>query len=201
MTSLEHKRHTLAHLLAQAVLEHYPNAQLTLGPAIDTGFYYDIDFGSEKMSDADLPKLEKMMRKLLPRWKEFSSQEVTKDAAILAFSRADGANVYKTELVEEIAGRGEKITLYSCGGFTDLCRGGHAEHPAEEIVADSFALDRIAGAYWRGDEKNKMLTRIYGIAFDTKEELDAYKTQREEAEKRDHKKLGRELKIFTISPL
>lgn len=201
MASLEHKRHTLAHLLAQAVLEHYPHAELTLGPAIDTGFYYDIDFGSEKISDADLPKFEKTMRKLLPQWKEFSSQEVTKDAAVLAFSNATKENHYKTELIREIADRGEKITLYSCGGFTDLCRGGHAENPAKEIAPDSFSLDRIAGAYWRGDEKNKMLTRMYGLAFDTKEELDAYKTQREEAEKRDHKKLGRELKIFTISPL
>ncbi|MDE1919454.1 MAG: threonine--tRNA ligase [Patescibacteria group bacterium] len=201
MTSLEAKRHTLAHLLAQAVLEQYPDAQLTLGPAIENGFYYDIDFGTEKISDADLPKFEASMRKHLPNWKSFASQEVSKDAAIKAFSTPAGANPYKAELVGEIESRGEKITLYSCGGFTDLCRGGHAEHPSEDIAPDSFALDRVAGAYWRGDEKNPMLTRIYGLAFDTKEELAAYKAQREEAEKRDHKKLGRELKIFTISPL
>lgn len=201
MTSLEHKRHTLAHLLAQAVSNRYPHAKLTLGPAIDTGFYYDIDFGTEKISDADLPKIEKTMRKLLPKWKEFTAEVVSKDAALAKFSSATDTNPYKTELTEEITGRGEKITLYSCGGFTDLCRGGHAENPAKEIAPDSFKLDRVAGAYWRGNEKNKMLTRIYGIAFDTKEELDAYLVQREEAEKRDHKKLGRELKIFTISPL
>ncbi|TSC69712.1 MAG: threonyl-tRNA synthetase, partial [Parcubacteria group bacterium Gr01-1014_49] len=168
------------------------------GPAIENGFYYDIDFGAEKISDADLPKLEASMRKHLSEWKNFTSQEVSKDAAMAAFSTPAGANPYKTELIGEIEGRGEKITLYSCGGFTDLCRGGHAEHPSEDIAPDSFALDRVAGAYWRGDEKNPMLTRIYGLAFDTKEELDAYKAQREEAKKRDHRKLGKELELFTI---
>ncbi|MDO8741995.1 MAG: threonine--tRNA ligase [bacterium] len=196
MNPLEHIRHTLAHLLAQSVTELHPNAQLTLGPAIDNGFYYDIDFGTEKISDADLPKIEECMRKLLPTWNEFSAEEITKDAALARF-----ANPYKAELINEIAGRGEKITAYTCGGFTDLCRGEHAEHPAKDIAPDSFKLDRVAGAYWRGDEKNPMLTRIYGLAFDTKEALDAYLTQRNEAEKRDHKKLGRELKLFTISPL
>lgn len=194
MTSLEHKRHTLAHLLAQAVLDQYPAAQLTLGPAVENGFYYDVDFGSEKISDTDLPKLEKAMRKHLSAWKEFSAEEVSKDTATERFA----GNQYKSELIGEIADRGEKITLYTCGGFTDLCRGGHAENPAQEIAADSFTLDRVAGAYWRGDEKNAMLTRIYGLAFDTKEELDAYKTQREEAEKRDHRKLGKELELFTF---
>ncbi len=196
MHSLEHKRHTLAHLLAQAIKEHYPNAQLTLGPAVDTGFYYDIDFGDEKISDSDLPKIEESMRKLLPMWNEFGAEELSRDAALTAF-----ANPYKAEMINDIVDRGEKITAYTCGGFTDLCRGGHAEHPAKEIAADSFKLDRVAGAYWRGDEKNPMLTRTYGLAFNTKEELDAFLTQRHEAEKRDHKKLGRELKIFTISPL
>lgn len=201
MTSLEKKRHTLAHLLAQAVSNQYPNARLTLGPAIDTGFYYDIDFGTEKISDADLPKLEAAMRKLLPTWKEFFAEEVTKDAALARFSDATGVNPYKAELIEGIEDRGEKITLYSCGGFTDLCRGGHAENPAKEITSDSFKLDRVAGAYWRGDEKNPMLTRIYGLAFDTKEELDAYMTQREEAKKRDHRKIGKELGLFSFSDL
>lgn len=197
MTSLEAKRHTLAHLLAQAVLEHYSNAHLTLGPAIDNGFYYDIDFGSENISDADLPKLEKSMRKHLSSWKEFASREVPKDEALQEFS----GNPYKTELINEIAGRGEKITLYTCGGFTDLCRGGHVENPSKEIVADSFKLNRVAGAYWRGDEKNPMLTRIYGLAFDTKDELDAYISQRDEAKKRDHRKIGKELGLFSFSEL
>src|SRR3989338_5693044 len=110
-------------------------------------------------------------------------------------------NEYKIELVEEIIGKGEKITFYKCGDFTDLCRGGHLENPAKEIKPDSFKLDRVAGAYWRGNEKNKMLTRIYGLAFETKEELENYQKMREEAEKRDHKKLGKELGLFTISDL
>lgn len=197
MTSIEHKRHTLAHLLAQAVLEHFPTAQLTLGPAIDNGFYYDIDFGAEKISESDLPKLEKTMRKHLLAWKEFSAEVVDKNTALDRFK----GNAFKAELISDISDRGEDITLYTCGGFTDLCRGGHVENPAADIATDSFMLDRIAGAYWRGDEKNPMLTRIYGLAFDSKEELDAYRTQQEEATKRDHKKLGRELKLFTISAL
>lgn len=197
MASLEHKRHTLAHLLAQAVLERHPNAQLTLGPAIDTGFYYDIDFGAEKISEAELPELEKAMRKHLSEWKEFTSQEVDKDAALAAFP----GNAFKTELIEEIVGRGEKITLYTCGNFTDLCRGGHTESPAKDIAPDSFSLDRIAGAYWRGDEKNPMLTRIYGLAFETKEELDAYQAQREEAKKRDHRKIAKEQGLLVFSDL
>jgi len=195
--SLEHKRHTLAHLLAQAVLEHHPDAKLTLGPAIDTGFYYDIDFGNEKVSDAELPKIEKTMRKKLPFWKEFTHEEVSKDDALARFA----GNPFKAELIEEIAAKGDTLTLYTCGGFTDLCRGGHTENPVKDIDPDSFKLDRVAGAYWRGDEKNKMLTRIYGLAFSSKEELDAYISQQAEAEKRDHKKLGPALKLYTLSPL
>lgn len=197
MTSLEHKRHTLAHLLAQAVLEQHPDAKLTLGPAIDNGFYYDVAFGTTKVSDADLPKLEETMRKNLTSWTNFSAEEVSKDDALACFSE----NPFKAELIEEIAARGETITLYTCGAFTDLCRGGHAENPASEITPDSFKLDRVAGAYWRGDETKPMLTRIYGLAFDTKEELDAYLTQREEAKKRDHRKIGKEMGLFVFSEL
>lgn len=197
-TELEHKRHTLAHLLAAAVLGAYPHAKTTLGPAIDDGFYYDIDFGTgEKPNDEALKKIEKQMRKLLPSWKEFTHEVVTADEAKSRFP----GNIYKHELIDEIAARGETITLYTCGNFTDLCRGGHAEHPNKEIPDDSFVLDRIAGAYWRGNEKNPMLTRIYGLAFESKATLDTYLTAREEARKRDHKKLGPELKLFTISPL
>lgn len=196
-TDLNNKRHTLAHLLAQAVLEHYPNTQLTLGPAIDDGFYYDFDFGTEKLSDTDLIKIEKSMKKNLSKWTEFSHKEVNKEEAKEIFKN----NSYKLELINEITERGEKITLYSCGGFEDLCRGGHSENPAKEISADSFKLDRVAGAYWRGDEKNKMLTRVYGLAFLNKESLDAYINQREEAKKRDHKKLGKEMRLFTFSDL
>src|SRR3989338_10234049 len=191
-------RHTLAHLLAAAVgnVYKFDKIKLTLGPAIDNGFYYDIDFGDEKIADIDLKKIEDVMRKNLPKWTEWESKEVSKEEALEFFK-----NEYKAELINEIVERGEKITTYACGGFTDLCRGGHLENPAEEIHLDSFKLDRVAGAYWRGDEKNKMLTRIYGLAFETKEELDAYLKQREEAEKRDHKKLGKELDLFVFSEL
>lgn len=195
--NIEQKRHTLAHLLASSVLEHYKTAQLTLGPAVDNGFYYDIDFGTIKISDSDLEKIEKTMKKALSGWTEFTHKEVTLEEAKEIFKD----NPYKTELIEEIAGRGEPITLYTCGGFTDLCRGGHSENPSKEIPADSFKLSRVAGAYWRGDEKNKMLTRIYGLAFDTKEELETYEKQIEEAKKRDHKIIGPQMKLFTISPL
>ena len=195
---LHNKRHTLAHLLAAAVIEQYPHAKLTLGPAIDTGFYYDIDFsGGEAPGDTDLKDLQKRMKKLMNAWTEFSHEEVSVDAARAQFA----GNEFKTELINEIEARGETITLYTCGGFTDLCRGGHCENPKAEIDADAFKLDKIAGAYWRGDEKNKMLTRIYGIAFDTKEELEAYEKQLEEAKARDHRKLGKELDLFTFSEL
>ncbi len=191
---LHNIRHTLAHLLAQAVKAQFPSAKLTLGPAIDNGFYYDIDFGGEKIGDENLKDLQTFMRKNLSKWTAFTSREVSVDEAKEVFA----GNEYKLELIAEIAARGEKITLYSCGGFEDLCRGGHAESPATEISADAFKLDRVAGAYWRGDEKNKMLTRIYGLAFATKEDLDAYLTQQEEAKKRDHRKLGKELELFTV---
>ncbi len=197
MSDITAVRHTLAHLLAQSVLEQYPNAILTLGPAIDNGFYYDIDFGDEKIPEEALKGFQKTMRKSLSKWTEFTHEEVSREDALVRFAN----NPYKSELINEIADRGEKITLYTCGGFTDLCRGGHAENPAQEIPADSFKLDRIAGAYWRGDEKNKMLTRIYGLAFDNAEELDAYLVMREEAIKRDHRKVGSEQDLFTFSDL
>lgn len=195
---LEYKRHTLAHLLAAAVLEHYPHAKRTIGPATDTGFYYDFDFsGGEAPGDADLKKIEKTMRKLLPSWKAFSHTEVSAEEARAQY--AD--NAYKLELIDEIVEKGEPITLYTVGIFTDLCRGGHAEHPAEEIAPDSFALTTVAGAYWRGDEKNPMLTRIYGYAFNSKEELAVFTARREEAKKRDHRKIAREQDLLVFSDL
>jgi len=203
---LQNKRHTLAHLLASAVLEIYPDTKNTIGPAIDDGFYYDFEFSSP-IGDKDLAQIENKMRKMLPKWTTFSHEEKSKEEASEYFKN----NPYKLELINEIAEKGssdatamkdkEKITFYTCGDFTDLCRGGHSENPSKEINIDSFKLDRVAGAYWRGDEKNKMLTRIYGLAFETREELDAYIAQREEARKRDHKKLGRELDLFTFSEL
>ncbi len=193
--ALEHRRHTLAHLLAAAMKELYPAAKPTIGPAVDNGFYYDFDTSDVK--EADLAKIEKKMRQLLPAWKEFTHETVTADKARAVFKD----NPYKIEIIDELEREGAAITLYACGGFTDLCRGGHAEHPAKEISPDSFKLDRIAGAYWRGDEKNEMLTRIYGLAFERKDELDAYLAQREEAAKRDHRKLGKELDLFLTSEL
>lgn len=195
---LQFKRHTLAHLLGAGVLEHYPHAKLTLGPAIDTGFYYDIDFGGgATLGDDGLKEVQKTMKKLLNTWTEFSHKEVTQAEAEVFFKD----NPYKLELIKEIVGKGETITLYTCGGFTDLCRGGHCEHPNKDIDTDAFKLDKVAGAYWRGDEKNPMLSRVYGLAFDTREELQAYETQLEEAKKRDHRKLGKELDLFTFSEL
>ena len=211
--SLEHKRHSLAHLLAAAVLELYPGTKNTIGPSIDNGFYYDFDFGeveivadqrgtdadsrrkeSFQLSDKDLQKIEKKMREIIKGWKEFTHKEFSAKEAHVFLK----VNPYKIDLIDELEKTGEKITLYTSGNFTDLCRGGHSENPSKDIAPSSWKLDRIAGAYWRGDEKNKMLTRIYGLAFDTKEELETYEKQMSEAEKRDHRKLGKELKLFTF---
>ncbi len=192
--NLAEKRHTLAHLLGASILGLYPGSKLTLGPAVDNGFYYDVDV-SGKITDADLPKIEAKMRELLPSWNSFSRKEVTADEALAAYK----GNEYKTEIIEQYKNDG--LTFYTSGNFTDLCRGGHVENPAKDIASDSFKLERVAGAYWRGDEKNKMLTRIYGLAFNTKADLDAYITQQEEAKKRDHRKLGKELGLFVFSDL
>jgi len=195
---LEHKRHTLAHLLAAAVVEQYPHAKLTLGPAVDNGFYYDIDFSAgETPGEEDLKRIQKGMKKQINKWTQWSHAEVTAEVAREKFV----GNEFKLELIDEIEKKGETITLYTCGEFTDLCRGGHVENPKEEIAMDAFKLDKIAGAYWRGDEKNPMLTRIYGLAFDTKEELVAYELQIAEAKKRDHRKLGKEMGLFSFSEL
>ncbi|MFA6585783.1 MAG: threonine--tRNA ligase [Candidatus Paceibacterota bacterium] len=193
---LHNLRHSLAHLLAAAVLEMYPDTKNTIGPSIEDGFYYDFEF-KEPISDKDLPKIEKKMKEILKSWKQFEGIEKTEKEAKEYFSK----NEYKLELIDEITGKGEKITFYTCGAFTDLCRGGHLENPSKEISSDCFKLDRVAGAYWRGNEKNKMLTRIYGLAFENKEELEKYINQREEAKKRDHKKIGKDLDLFTFSEL
>lgn len=189
------KRHTLAHLLAAAILEHYPNAKPTIGPAIDNGFYYDFEFSPEnKPTDNDLQKIEKTMRKILPEWNTITGEEVKAEDARNIFKE----NKYKLELIDEIVAKKEPVTLYTAGknGFTDLCRGGHSENPADEIAPDSFKLTHIAGAYWRGNENNAMLTRIYGLAFNSHEEMDEYEKMMQEAEKRDHRKLGKEMSIF-----
>lgn len=198
MASLEEKRHTLAHLLAAAVLERYPAAKPTIGPAVDNGFYYDFEFaGDEAPKESDLASLEDAMRDILASWQSMSGTEVGEKDARDRFAE----NQYKLEIIDGIVAEGTPITLYTAGSFTDLCRGGHSEHPEHDIKKDSFILSRIAGAYWRGDETRPMLTRIYGLAFDTKEELDAYIEQQEEAKKRDHRKIGVEQDLFTFSPL
>ena len=192
---LNNLRHSLAHLLAAAVLELYPDTKNTIGPAIDDGFYYDFEFVNP-ISDKDLKRIENKMLEILKSWKEFKKEEKTEKEVKEYFSN----NQYKIELIDEIINKKEKITFYTCGDFTDLCRGGHFDDMSK-VPFDSFKLDRVAGAYWRGDEKNKMLTRIYGLAFESKEKLDEYIIQREEAKKRDHKKLGRELDLFVFSEL
>ncbi len=189
---LQNLRHSLAHLLAAAVKEIYPDALPAIGPAIENGFYYDFEFKTP-ISDTDLPKIEKEMRKILKGWEEFEGHEVSESEATEVFS----GNPYKLELINEINQRSEKLTIYASGNFTDLCRGGHVDD-AKKINEDAFALTHTAGAYWRGNEKNKMLTRIYGLAFTTKEELDSYIVMQEEAKKRDHRKLGKELELFTL---
>jgi len=185
---LQALRHSCAHLLAAAMLELYPDVKLTIGPAIESGFYYDFD--DLKIAEEDFPNIEKKMAEILKTWEGFSHREVTEDEA-KAFYKD---NPYKKELVDEIVKKGETITFYKAGEFEDLCRGGHSENPRKDIGA--FKLLSVAGAYWRGDEKNKMLTRIYATAFPTKKELDEYLMMLEEAKKRDHKKLGPQLDIF-----
>lgn len=189
---LEHLRHSCAHLLAAAVLELFPKAKRTIGPAIATGFYYDFDFGEQKLTEGDLAAIEKKMHSIVQTWKKFERTEVSASEAKKAF--AD--NEYKQELIDEFSGEGQKLTLYTSGNYIDLCRGGHSESPSKELR--HFKLLSLAGAYWRGDEKNKMLTRIYGTCFPTKVELDDYLKQMEEAKLRDHRKLGKELGLFAL---
>ncbi|NTV31146.1 threonine--tRNA ligase [candidate division WWE3 bacterium] len=191
---LLHLRHTSAHLLAAAVLELWPETKQTIGPAIDTGFYYDFEF-AKPITEEDLPKIEAKMAELLNGWFTITHREVSPEEAKQLFSN----NQYKHELIDEFASEGQTLTVYTSGSYTDLCRGGHVEHPAKEI--GGFKLLSIAGAYWRGDEKNKMLTRIYGTAFPTKNELEKYLAELEEAKKRDHRKIGKELDLFAFSDL
>ncbi len=192
---LDHLRHSAAHLLAAAVLELYPQAKPTIGPATDQGFYYDFDFGSTKISETDLPKIEQKMHQLVKTWTEFKLQEKSLQEALDFYAN----NPYKQELVKEIHDRGEKITFYQSGKFIDLCRGGHVDKPNQKLKY--FKLLSVAGAYWRGDERNPMLTRIYGTAFFTQQELDDYLQQLAEAKKKDHRILGPKLDLFVFSPL
>lgn len=194
---LHNIRHSLAHLLAIAVLEKDPEAKLGIGPVIDNGFYYDFEFSNGYTpTSEDLKGFEKTMRKMVNKGIPFEGRAVTADEAKKIFS----AQPYKTELINEFAGEGKDLTLYKTGDFTDLCKGGHVEN-TKEIPADGFTITHTAGAYWRGDEKNPMLTRIYGLAFESGDALAVYEKQQEEAKKRDHRILGAQLKLFTSSSL
>ncbi|MBI4049257.1 MAG: threonine--tRNA ligase [Candidatus Doudnabacteria bacterium] len=190
---LNNLRHSCAHLLAASVVKLWPQAKNAIGPSIENGFYQDFDMGGTKISEADFPRIEKTMNEILQTWDNFQIREVSVKQAKMDFSW----NPYKLALIDEFAGQGKTITETKQGSFLDLCRGGHLKHPKKEIK--HFKLLSVAGAYWRGSEKNQMLTRIYGTCWPSKAELEAYLKMREEAEKRDHKKLGKELELFVFS--
>lgn len=198
---VERMRHTLSHVMAAAVRELYPNAKFGIGPAIENGFYYDIDFGDAKISDTDLPRIEKKMRGIIQRKFEMVHSEKSREEALnWAIS---GGQVLKKELIEELP-ESETISFYTMTTkdgkevFSDLCKGPHVESSDD---LGPFKLIRVAGAYWRGDEKREMLTRLYGVAFNTEDELEAFLERQEEAKARDHRKLGKELDLFTFSDL
>ncbi len=182
--------HSSAHLLAQAILEFFPNAKLTIGPAIENGFYYDVDFGDETLSEKDFEKIEKKVLENAKKNSTFKLYSVSKSDALKEY--AD--NPFKTELIENL--NDGEITFVTHDNFTDLCRGGHI--PSTGIVK-SIKILNAAGAYWRGDEKNKQLTRVYGISFPKQKDLTEYLEKLEEAKRRDHRKLGKELGIFAFS--
>ena len=207
---VEPLRHSLAHLMAYAVQEMFPGTNFGIGPVIENGFYYDFDFGIAKpretpASDAgaqretarnvigpdDMPKIEKRMREFVRQNLVFKKEVISKDAAKKIFADQP----YKLELIEELAE--DTISTYESGDFIDLCRGPHVKN-TKEIPPDAFRLTKIAGAYWRGSEKNTMLTRVYGVAFGSKQELDKYLRMQTEAEKRDHRKLGAQLDLFSF---
>lgn len=192
MDSMDKTRHSLAHVLAMAVKEFDPEVKLAIGPVIDNGFYYDFEF-SKDIGANDLPDIEKKMRTIVNKGFTPELNEVTKDKAKELFKDQP----YKLELIEDLEG---KITTYTFNYFTDLCEGPHVES-SKDIDPTAFKITHTAGAYWRGDEKNKMLTRIYGLAFNTKEELKDYIKKQEEAKERDHRKIGKELNLWTFSDL
>jgi threonyl-tRNA synthetase len=193
MSQIEIIRHSLSHVLAAAVLNLYPDTKLGIGPAIDNGFYYDFEF-SKPLTPEALPKIEKQMRKILTQKFEFEKSEMDVKKAEVSLK----GQPYKVELVKDLAKDGEKkVSFYSSGEFTDLCAGPHVKSSAD-LRKVGFKLDKLAGAYWKGTEANKMLTRIYALAFETQKELDDYLVMLAEAEKRDHRKLGQALDLFSF---
>ena len=184
--------HSCAHLLAQAVKHLYPKAMFWVGPVIDSGFYYDIDLGDEVIKEEDLEKIEKEMKKIAKDGKRIIRHEISKPEALEMFKD----DPYKIDLINRMDEEDTVISCYSQGDFTDLCRGPHVDTVKE---LKYFKLLKVSGAYWKGDANNKMLQRIYGVCFDTEERLKEYLDLLEEAKKRDHKKLGKELELFMIS--
>lgn len=189
---LDALRHSLAHLLAAAVLELWPDTKRTIGPPIENGFYYDFQF-SKPIHEEDLSKIEEKMRQILQTWDKFARSEHTGQEAKKAFAN----NPFKKELIDEFSKEGKKVSFYKSGKYIDLCRGGHVSS-MKKVPKDCFKLTHIAGAYWRGNEKNPQLTRIYALAFPTKKELDSHLKLLEEAKKRDHRILGKQLDLFSI---
>ena len=193
MENIKKIRHSLSHIMAQAVLEFYPKTKLGMGPAIENGFYYDFQF-SAPLQESDLEKIEKRMKEIILQNEKLEKEEISKIKAKKLFAKQP----YKLELISELPGK--TVTIYTNDNFTDLCKGPHIKN-TKEINPNCFQITKIAGAYWRGDEKNKMLTRIYGLAFETPEKLMSYLKMMEEAEKRDHRILGEKLDLFVFSDL
>ncbi|MGM0933954.1 MAG: threonine--tRNA ligase [Bacteroidota bacterium] len=184
--------HSTSHVMAQAIEELYPGAKLTIGPAIENGFYYDVDFGEEKLSENDFKKIENRMLEIAREKHDFKMREVSKAEALEYYKNQN--NPFKVELIENL--KDGEITFCDHSNFTDLCRGGHLPNTG---FIKAVKLMSVAGAYWRGDEKNPQLTRVYGISFPKQKELKEYLELLEEAKKRDHRKLGKELELFTFS--
>lgn len=182
--------HSTSHVMAQAIQEFYPNAKLTIGPAIENGFYYDVDFGEDKVTDADFKKIEDRVLAISKEKHDFVMRSATKAEALELYKD----NPYKTELIQNL--EDGTITFCDHATFTDLCRGGHIPNTS---IIKAFKILNIAGAYWRGDEKNKQLTRVYGISFPKQKDLTEYLELLEEAKRRDHRKLGKELELFHFS--
>lgn len=183
--------HSTAHLMAEAVQSIFPGVKFWVGPAVENGFYYDMDLGGKQITEEDLRKLEAKMTELAARQSKYIRKEIPKAEAIHFFQ--EKGDEYKLDLLQNL--KDGEITFYSQGDFTDLCRGPHI--PDTGFIK-ALKLTNIAGAYWKGDEKNKQLTRIYGISFPSKKELDEYLLMLEEAKKRDHRKLGKEMGIYTM---
>ena len=191
---LDKLNHSCAHLLAQAIQHLYPHAKFWVGPSIEEGFYYDIDLGDDVISEEDLPKIEKEMKKCSKSAKYIVRNEISKEEALEKFKD----DPYKIDLISRMDDKDTVISCYTQGDFTDLCRGPHVDNTKE---IKYFKLLKVAGAYWKGDSKNKMLQRIYGICFDNQEDLDEHLKMLEEAKQRDHRKIGKELGIYMMSDL